>query len=102
MCARVVMHVCELLSHLRFCVTPWTVACHAPLSMGFSRQEYLEWFAVFLLQGNLPDPGIEPKSLASPALPGRFFTTSTAWESHAYFVNLLGICWTVLSSVLEA
>ena len=33
-----------------------------------------------LLQGNLPDPGIEPTSLTSPALAGRFFTASATWE----------------------
>ena len=32
--------VCELLSHVRLFVTPWTVACQSPLSMEFSRQEY--------------------------------------------------------------
>jgi len=35
----------------------------------------------FLLQGNLPDPGIEPPSLVSPALAGGFFTTSATWEA---------------------
>ena len=48
-------------------VTPWTVAYQALLSMGFSRQEY--WSGLpFPSQGNHPDPGIEPASLASPAL----------------------------------
>ena len=43
--------------------TPWTVACQAPLSMGFSRPEY--WSGLpFSSQGDLPDPGIEPVSLA--------------------------------------
>ena len=42
----------------------WAVACQAPLSMGFSRQEY--WSGLpFLSPGDLPDPGIEP---GSPAL----------------------------------
>ena len=42
-------------------VTPWTVACQAPLSMGFSRQEY--WSGLpFPSPGDLPDPGIEPRS----------------------------------------
>ena len=46
---------------------PWTVACQAPLSMGFSRQEY--WNGLpFLAPGDLPNPGIEPASVASPAL----------------------------------
>ena len=44
-------------------VTPWTVACKAPLFMGFSRQEY--WSGLrFSLPGNLPDPGIKPTSPA--------------------------------------
>ena len=41
--------------------TPWTVARQAPLSMGFSRQEY--WSILpFLSPGDLPDPGIEPRN----------------------------------------
>ena len=59
--------------------TPWTVACQVLLPMRFSRQEY--WSELPLLSpGDLPDPGIEPVSLASPSLAGRFFTTSTTWE----------------------
>ena len=54
--------------------TPWTVAGQAPLSTGFPRQEY--WSRLpFPTPGNLPDPGTEPTSLASPALAGGFFTT---------------------------
>ena len=53
---------------------PWPVARQAPLSMGFSRQEY--WSGLSCLPpGNLPDPGVEPTFLMSPALAGRFFTT---------------------------
>ena len=59
-------------------VTPWTVACQAPLSMGFSRQEYWSGLS-FPSLGDLPDPGIEPMSLMSPALAGWFFITSTTW-----------------------
>ena len=63
---------------LRF-VTQWTVACQAPLSMAFSRPEY--WSGVQCPPlGDLPDPGIEPASLTSPALAGGFFATSAAWE----------------------
>ena len=51
----------------------WTVVCQAPLSMGFSRQEY--WSGVqFPSPGDLPDPGIK---LASPALARGFFTTES-------------------------
>ena len=47
--------------------TPWTVAHQAPLSMGFSRQEY--WSGLpFPPPGDFPDTGIEPTSLTSPAL----------------------------------
>ena len=54
-----------------------TVACQAPLSMEFSRQEY--WSGLpYSPPRNLPNPGIEPESLMSPALARRFFTTSTA------------------------
>ena len=45
-------------------MTPWTVACQAPLSMRFSRQEYWSGLS-FPSPGDLPDPGIEP---GSPAL----------------------------------
>ena len=62
------------------CATAWTVACQAPLSMDFSRQEY--WSGLpFPSPGNLSEPGIEPASLKSPALAGEFFTTSTTWEA---------------------
>ena len=55
-------------------VTPWTVAHQAPLSMGFSRQEY--WSGLpFPSPGDLPNPGIEPESPVCPALAGRFATT---------------------------
>ena len=53
---------------------PWTVACQAPLSMEFSRQDYYSRLP-FPTPGDLPDPGIEPTSLASPALAVGFFTT---------------------------
>ena len=47
--------------------------------MGFSRQEYCHGFSC-PPPGYLPDPVIEPATLASPALAGRFFTTSATWE----------------------
>ena len=59
------------LSKLMTLATSWTVACQAPLFMGFSRQEY--WSGLpFSFPWDLPDPGIKP---GSPALQvGRFFT----------------------------
>ena len=68
-------------------MTLWTVALQAPLSMGFPRQEY--WSGLPCPSpGDLPDPGIEPMSLVSPTLAGRFFTTSTTWETHYYTYSL--------------
>ena len=47
------------LNHVQLFVTPWTVAHQAPLSMGFSRQEYWSGLS-FSSPGDLPNPGIEP------------------------------------------
>ena len=53
--------VCQSLSHVCLFATPSTVAHQAPLSMEFSKQEY--WSGLpFLTPGDLPDPGIEPRS----------------------------------------
>ena len=50
-----------MLSHIQLFMTPWTIACQGPLSMGFSRQEH--WNGLpFPSSGDLPDPGIEPVS----------------------------------------
>ena len=67
-------------SHVWLCVTLWTVACQAPLSIGFSRQYWSEFPCP--PPGSLPDPGIEPAFLMSPALAGRFFTTSSTWDAN--------------------
>jgi len=73
------MHAKSLQSCLTL-LTLWTRACQAPLSMGFSRQEY--WSGLPCPPpGDLPNPGLEPTSLKSPALAGRFFTTSATWEA---------------------
>ena len=72
----VLSHSC----HVRLCAILWAVACQAPLSMGFSRQEY--WSGLpFPSPGELLNPGIEPESLMSPALAGKFFTTSNTWKA---------------------
>ena len=64
-------------SHVLLGVTLWTVASQAPLSMGFSRQEYWSG-SPHPPPGDLPDSRIEPASLSSPALQGGFFTTSAS------------------------
>ena len=73
--------MCWLLSHIQLFATPWTVGRQASLSMGFSRQEH--WSGLtFPLPGDLPDPGIEPSSLASAVLAGRFFTAEPPGKPH--------------------
>ena len=73
----------QLLSCVWLFVTPFTVAWQAPLSMGFSRQEY--WSRLpFSSPGDLSDPGIEPKSLASPALAGWILYHYITWEAISY------------------
>ena len=68
------MYVCACMcasrfSHIQLVATLWTTAGQAPLSMGFSRPEY--WGGLpFPPPGDLPDPGIEPTSIVSPALAG--------------------------------
>ena len=79
-------HMLNHISSIWLFATLWTVAHQAPLSMGFSRQEY--WSGLPCLPpGNLLNPAIEPEYLLSPALAGRFFTTSTTfclmWHLHS-------------------
>ena len=68
------------LSHVRLFATLQTVAHQGPLSMEFSRLEY--WSGLpFPSLGDLPDPGIKPAPLTSPALASGFFTTGATWEA---------------------
>ena len=78
--------MCQVASVVSDC-DRWTVACQAPLSMGFSRWKY--WNGLpFLTPEDPPNPGTEPTSLASPALASGFFTTSTTWKASlgTYFI----------------
>ena len=63
-----------MLNRVQLFATPWTIACQAPLSMGFTRGEL-----PCPPPGDLPDPGIKPEVLKSPTLAGEFFTTSATW-----------------------
>ena len=83
-CVCVHAHACACMlscfSGVRLCVTLWTVACQASLSMGFFRHEH--WSGLpWPLLGHLPDPRIEPTSVTY-AFAGGFFTTSATWEAH--------------------
>ena len=69
-----VLVVCVFKSQVSPFATPWTVACQAPLSMGFSRQEYWSGLPCFPPR-DLPDLGIEPRFKWHPTpvfLPGEF------------------------------
>ena len=74
-------YVCMLsrFSCVQLFMTPWTVAHQAPLSMGFSRQEYWSG-SPCPSPGNLLDPGIEPMSLTSPALADVFDPLAPPWK----------------------
>ena len=64
----------RVLSHVQCSVTPRSAAYQAPLFMGFFRQEY--WGGLpFPSPGDIPNSGIKPTSLVSPASAGRFYTT---------------------------
>ena len=76
------MCVCSVASNS----DPRNCSCQAPLSVGFSRQEY--WSGLpFPTPGNLPDPGSQPASLVSPALVSKFFTTALPGKQKIKEVN---------------
>ena len=66
-------------SHVQFFATLWTIAHQASLPLGFSRQEYWSGFPCPPPR-DLPDQGSNLGSM-SPALAGRFLTTSATWEA---------------------
>ena len=73
------MCACKVALVMSNSVMLWTVTHQAPLSMGFSKQEY--WNGLpFPSPGSLSDPRIKPVSLKSPTLAGGFIT-STTWEA---------------------
>ena len=99
------MRACTLsrFSRVWLFVTPWTVARQAPLSMGFSRQEYWsEWPCP--PPRDLPDPGIEPRSPVSPALAGRFSSHWAAWEApkdRDIYILLFLFLWRALDNTVH-
>ena len=76
------VHACVYAKSLQLCLTHYLMGCSPPGSsiLGILQARKLEWVAMPSSR-ELPDPGIEPVSLASPALAGRFFTTSASWEA---------------------
>ena len=79
-CKAICTCVLRRFSHVRLFVTPLTVDRQALLSIEFSRQEYWSGLPCPPPE-DLPNPGIRPASLMSPALTDRFLTTSTTWEA---------------------
>ena len=72
--------MCPIASVVSDSATPCTVACQAPLSLGFSRQEY--WSGLPFPLWNHPNPGIKSAFLSLLALQaGQFFTTSATFEA---------------------
>ena len=81
------VHMCKVVRH-----DPMDVAHPAPLSMGFSRQEYWSGFPCSP-PGDLPDPGITSTSPTSTALAGGFFTTGATGQARVSIHN--HVCITV-------
>ena len=81
-----VVHVCMLscFSCVELFATLWAAACQAPLSMGFSGQEYYSGLPCPPPPGDLPDPSIKPMSLMSATLAGGFLITNSIWEAYLY------------------
>ena len=77
--------VLSCFSRVQLFMTLWTVDHQAPLSMGFSRQEYWSEFPC-PPSGDLPNPGIKPTSHVS-ALAVGFFTTSATWETLSFLYH---------------
>ena len=72
--------VLSCFSCVQLFVTLWIIAHQAPLSMGFSRQEYRNGLP-FPSPGDLPNSGIEPVYLMPPELARGFLTTRATWEA---------------------
>ena len=88
-------------SHVQLFATLLTVACQAPLTMGILQTRILEeWVAISSSRGS-SNPGIKPRSLMSPALAGRFFTTSATWDAHLDCISSVQFSHSVVSDSLQ-
>ena len=88
--SEVFLAVCVLnhFSRVRLFATPWTVAHQAPLSVGFSRQEY--WSGLIAMPSSTGSSQLKDRThvLMSPALAGQFFTASATWEAPSWLSGL--------------
>ena len=78
---------------------PMRVACQGPLAMGILQARIMEWIAISF-SSNLPDPGIEPASVASPELASRFVTTAQ-WLKKMVLKNMLLFSSSVVSNFCD-
>ena len=88
----------QFLSHVQLFATPWTIACQAPLSMGFFRQEY--WSGLpFSSPTDLPSPRIKPRS---PALQADSLSTKATREALRFILlgNSLAVQWLGLGAII--
>ena len=81
------MHACSVVNEFRLFVTPQTVVHQAPLSKGFSIQEYWSGFSC-PAPGDLPESGAEPESRCISFIAGRIFTTEPRLGRYA-LLNVL-------------
>ena len=92
---------CVHTQSLQLCLTLWTVAHKAPLSMGLSRQEY--WSGLLCPPpGDLPNPRIKPPFLMSSALASGFFTTCTTWGAPMISYQSLKNHWKIAFSLFSS
>ena len=88
------------LSRVQLFATPWTIACQAPPSMGFSRQEY--WSGLpSPSPGDLPNPGIEPRS---PTLQADTLTSEPPGKPHIIIIipYLSSCAWLISLSIMDS
>ena len=77
-------HVCVHVKLLQSCPTLWDPMDYSPPGSsvhGILQARILEWVAMPFSPGDLPNPGVKRRSFLSPALAGRFFTTSATWKA---------------------
>ena len=92
-------HAC-VLGRVQLCNPMWTVACQAPLSMEFSKQEY--WSGLpFPPPGDSPNSGIKPAYHASPVLAGRFFTTEPPGKPCVLLQGQSVLAWVLWTGPLD-
>ena len=86
-----VLYVLSHFSQVWLLATPWTVAHQAPLSMEILQARILEWVAISSSKGS-SQPQDQTHVLTSPALAGKFFTTSTSWEAQTEDPSIQFLC----------